>query len=88
MVVQTQQGTIPTPEYLNELMSGYAVTKIIGAGGMGAIYHAVQDVFNKEVAIKLVLSHAMQAPELVKQFQAEAQSMSILEHENIIMNKH
>ena len=51
---------------------------------MGAIYHAVQDIFHKEVAIKLVLSHAVQDTEMIKQFQAEAQSMAILSHENII----
>jgi len=80
----SQQPTAPAPEHLNELLHGYTVNRVIGMGGMGAIYHATQDVFNKDVAIKLVLSHAMQDPEMIKQFQAEAQSMAILEHENII----
>jgi serine/threonine protein kinase len=74
----------PSAEHLNALMHGYKVTKILGFGGMGAVYHAVQDIFQKEVAIKLIHKHAIQNPELIKQFYAEALSMAILDNEHII----
>jgi len=81
---QSQEQLAPTPEQLSELLPGYDVTKIVGIGGMGAVYHARQSFFNRDVAIKLVLGHAAQDAELIRQFHAEAQSMSVLNHEYLI----
>lgn len=75
---------IPAPESLNPLFTGYTFEKILGVGGMGAVYKARQDFFNRDVAIKLLLSKTFGEEEFFRQFFAEAQSMAVLEHPNLL----
>ncbi|MDF1740269.1 MAG: bifunctional serine/threonine-protein kinase/formylglycine-generating enzyme family protein [Verrucomicrobiales bacterium] len=74
----------PPPEELNRLMPGYAVDRIIGRGGMGAVYHAIQSNLDREVAIKLLPPELSENPEFEARFKGEAKSMARLNHTNIV----
>jgi len=75
---------VPTPEEVGVYFPGYQVEKVLGYGGMGAVYKAHQSFFNRDVAIKLLLSKTFGEDEFYRQYLAEAQSMSLLDHENLL----
>jgi serine/threonine-protein kinase len=62
----------------------YVVEKKLGEGGMGAVYRAVQPEIGKQVAIKFLASHLAQNPDVVQRFFAEARSVNLIQHDNIV----
>jgi serine/threonine protein kinase/Tol biopolymer transport system component len=78
----------PLPEPADPLLGArigpYEVVENIGSGGMGAVYRAVRadDVFRKEVAIKVV-RRGLDHEQLIRRFRHERQILASLEHPNI-----
>ncbi len=70
--------------YIGRLFGPYRIEKLIGHGGMGAVYEAmrVDGEFQKRVAIKLV-RHAAISQELIERFHQERQTLARLDHPNI-----
>src|SRR5205809_353706 len=62
----------------------YALQKKIGAGGMGAVYLALDTQLKRNVALKLLHHEKAQNPVLVRRFQSEAQAAAALKHDNIV----
>ena len=60
----------------------YRVERLLGRGGMGAVYLASRVDFEKQVAIK-VLNRGMNNDEVVRRFHHERQILARLEHPNI-----
>jgi serine/threonine-protein kinase len=62
----------------------YTIEYLLGVGGFGAVYRAVQPLIGKAVAIK-VLNRACSAnPQVVSRFIAEARAVNQIQHRNII----
>ncbi len=66
------------------LFGGYAVTRQIGRGGMGAVYLAENTHLGKKLAVKVLLPERSVSPHLTARFLAEARAASALRHRNII----
>lgn len=65
-------------------IAGFEMGRLLGRGGMAAVWQARQQSLGREVAIK-VLSPAMAAdPEDVASFYAEARAAAALQHPNIV----
>ena len=65
-------------------ISGYRIDKILGRGGMGQVYLALQERLARPVALK-ILSPALAADvEFVHRFEAEARAAAALNHPNIV----
>ena len=64
-------------------IGGYRVTGLIGSGGMGVVYKAVDPKFQRPVAIKL-LSDALADASSRRRFLREAQTASSLNHPHIV----
>ena len=62
--------------------SNYELLDVLGKGGMGYVYKALDKKLNREVALK-VLDTSSDA-ESVKRFYFEAQAMKELDHQNIV----
>ncbi|MCP3959118.1 MAG: serine/threonine protein kinase, partial [bacterium] len=62
----------------------YRVERLLGRGGMGAVYLAVRadDEFEQRVALKL-LKRGMDSDEIVRRFRHERQILASLQHPNI-----
>src|SRR3954465_6851412 len=61
----------------------YVVEKVIGAGGMGVVYRAIQPVIGKKVAIKVLrpeVAHKENAHQLIK----EARLVNQVGHRGIV----
>ncbi len=62
----------------------YEVLEIVGRGGMGVVYKAVDPAIGRLVAIKMVTGGFGDDPDLLKRFYREAKSTGSLQHPNIV----
>ncbi|HWZ78319.1 MAG TPA: protein kinase [Candidatus Sulfotelmatobacter sp.] len=62
----------------------YDVVGVIGRGGMGIVYKAIDPRLDREVAIKMMTGGFVDDPDLRKRFFREAQSLANLQHPNIV----
>ena len=61
----------------------YAVTALIGEGGMGQVYQATDTKLNRQVALKILPEAFATDPDRLARFQREAQVLASLNHPNI-----
>lgn len=71
------------PEELKQIGT-YRVIKMLGAGGMGAVYHAIDESLQREVAVKLMLPRVAAREDFRRRFQQEAIAIAKLDHPNIV----
>jgi len=62
----------------------YDVLDVLGRGGMGIVYKAVDPGIGRAVAIKMTTGAMGEDPEMLKRFNREAQSVGKLQHPNIV----
>lgn len=76
----------PTPERLQEMLPGYEVIMMLGAGGMGAVYKGRQRSLDRLVAIKILPPEAAgdEESKFVERFKNEARTMAKLNHPGIV----
>jgi non-specific serine/threonine protein kinase/serine/threonine-protein kinase len=60
----------------------YRIVRLLGEGGMGAVYEAEQDQPRRHVALK-VIKAAWASPELLRRFEQESQALGRLHHPGI-----
>ncbi|MGC9985436.1 MAG: serine/threonine-protein kinase [Polyangia bacterium] len=66
------------------LEGAYRITRLIGEGGMGAVYEAMQLRLNKRVAIKLMARDLASNREALARFHREAEITSHLGHPHLV----
>ncbi|MEF8787813.1 MAG: serine/threonine-protein kinase, partial [Planctomycetota bacterium] len=83
---QTRAGGGQTvPQWLKEeLGDRFEDIRLVGRGGMGAVFKARQKKPSRDVAIKAMLTPHLQSERLVRRFQREAQACAILDHPAIV----
>ena len=70
---------------LQRLIEGkYRIERLLGKGGMGAVYLAHDLTLEREVAIKVLPPDISMDEHIVKRFQQEAKTAAKLDHTNII----
>ena len=62
----------------------YTIEHLLGVGGFGAVYRAVQALIGKTVAIKVLNRACSSNPQVVSRFVAEARAVNQIQHRNII----
>ncbi len=75
---------IPTPAELSALLPEFDVEAIIGQGGMGAVYRAVQRSLARTVAVKVMPVEMGDAPGFAGRFRQEAMTTAGLTHPGIV----
>src|SRR6267142_151160 len=63
----------------------YEVVEILGKGGMGVVYKAMDNLIERLVAIKMMTGGFAENPDLLKRFYREAKSTGMLQHPNIVI---
>ncbi len=80
---QVQTGT--DQRMIGKIIAGrYSLVRMLGDGGMGAVYKAEDNVLRRFVAIKLLHPAAAANPAAVERFLREAQAAASIGHPNII----
>jgi hypothetical protein len=62
----------------------YRLERLIGKGGMGAVYEARDLRLSRAVAVKVMLGRAFGEPSALRRFRREAQAAASLNHPNIV----
>ena len=62
----------------------YRVGRMLGEGGMGAVYEGVQEDLARRVALKVLHPHLANDAELRGRFRREAQVVAMLGHPNVV----
>jgi eukaryotic-like serine/threonine-protein kinase len=72
-------------DYSGQTLDGrYRLIKILGQGGMGAVYLGQHIVIGRQVAIKFLHAEFASNPDVVKRFYREAQAAAAIRQRNII----
>jgi serine/threonine protein kinase len=81
--MQTQKNN-NDPNWLPESIGPYKILQIIGMGGMGVIYKALQEPLDRVVALKVLPPQFCSNEEVSRRFDIEAKAISLLQHQNIV----
>ncbi len=65
-------------------LGGFLLLDLIGRGGMGAVYRALDESLNRMVAIKVLLRSVGEDRESLETFRREGQAAAALNHPNIV----
>src|SRR5262245_15730070 len=61
----------------------YEIRSLIGVGGMGAVYTALDTRLDRAVAVKVLLNDVADRPDRRRRFEGEARAISALHHPHI-----
>ncbi|MEV0062434.1 serine/threonine-protein kinase [Nocardia sp. NPDC050718] len=67
-----------------DLFAGYRIDRLLGQGGMGAVYSAGHPRLPRTTAVKLLNRELLTDPEIRARFEREADLVAQLEHPNIV----
>jgi len=67
-----------------EFVPGFVVQEEVAHGGMGIVYRALQSKTGRVVALKMVLPHLLDSPNMRARFHAEVESVAKLDHPNVL----
>ena len=67
-----------------EMFGHYRIESLTGAGGMGEVYLARDEILGRKVALKLLPAHLVADETQLSRFKAEARTASALNHPNIL----
>ncbi len=73
------------PDLAGTVLDGkYELIRLLGEGGMGAVYEARHRLIGRRLAVKFLHPHYVTSEEVVTRFQREAQAAAAIGHEHII----
>ena len=76
---------MPSDNYLGKVLDEkYRLERLLGQGGMGAVYLAVHLGTERYVALKLITPQFMRNEEFVQRFKREARAAGRLRHPNVV----
>src|SRR5262249_53979558 len=93
MTIRTETGSspplatpVPPPEdaLVGTRVHKYDIVRVIGRGGMGTVYEALNTAIGKRVAMKFIDAGTVQTTDAVARFQREAQAASAVESAHIV----
>jgi tetratricopeptide (TPR) repeat protein/predicted Ser/Thr protein kinase len=67
-----------------ERIGKYQIQKVLGRGGMGTVYEAIDPLINRKVAVKTMIQGLAESADLRARFLREAQAAGGLQHRNIV----
>lgn len=75
----------PSDPFLGAVLEGrYEIQQRVGAGGMGAVYRAVQTNVGRDVAVKVLSVAGLENADALRRFENEARVISQLHHPNTL----
>ncbi|MBM4320881.1 MAG: serine/threonine protein kinase, partial [Deltaproteobacteria bacterium] len=85
LVAASEHEKAPRDPFLGSTLGGkYVVIGLLGAGGMGSVYRAIQQPVQREVAVKTILPAQEERQEARARFEREAQVVARLTHPHTV----
>jgi|GEM_PF-347212 len=69
---------------IGQMIGHYRIIDILGEGGMGIVYKAHDVHLERDVALKILNSQAINNPQFIERFKREARNQAKLTHQNIV----
>ena len=69
---------------IGQVIGGYKIQEVVGRGGMGVVFKAVDTSLDKVVALKALDPVQAQSEQFLGRFRAEARMLGRLQHPNIV----
>ncbi len=66
------------------VVAGYKIVRLLGFGGMGAVYEAVHPIIGKRAAVKVIQAHAASSKSGIERFVQEARLVNQIRHPAIV----
>lgn len=82
--VRRRRGGDYTPLMQPTQLGPYAITALLGRGGMGAVYEATDGRTGERVAVKTLAAHLGDDPTMQRRFLAEIETLKALRHPCIV----
>ncbi len=82
--VEQQNGSSKSAAPMPEQIGDYRLVRLIGRGGMGSVYEAIQQSLGRRVALKVMDAAATHDPRALTRFEREARAAARLHHTNIV----
>src|SRR5512146_557124 len=70
--------------FINKTLDHYRISKLLGEGGMGAVYKGADVTLQRDVAIKVLHPHIARTPDFRERFLQEARIAARLHHPSIV----
>ncbi len=74
----------PTPEEIAAYFPDLEILELVGRGGMGVVYKALQKRLDRLVALKILAPKIGQDPAFSERFAREARAMAMLSHPHVV----
>ena len=74
----------PVDPRIGATFGKYKIIRLLGRGGMGAVYEGEDAALRRKVAVKFLPDELINKPEVIERFMREAQVAGGLNHPNII----
>ncbi len=71
-------------DMIGKVIDNYKILEVLGQGGMGTVYKAVDETLEKEVALKMLEPRLVKKATLLKRFMAEPKLQAKLESPHIV----
>ena len=85
--IESSAVTFPQPTPAGEVLATigpYRIGRLIGRGGMGAVYEAEHERLGKAMALKVLPRLAAVDPEYIARFEREVRAAGKLDHPNVV----
>jgi len=76
--------TPPSPAELSAAFPDLEIVGLLGQGGMGAVYKAVQKKLDRDVALKILPPELGKDPSFAERFRREAKTLAQLNHPHVV----
>jgi tetratricopeptide (TPR) repeat protein len=74
----------PAVVQLSGRIGRYEIVRMLGKGGMGAVYHGFDPDLERDVALKVMLPQIADDPEQKQRFEREAKAVARMMHPNVV----
>jgi serine/threonine protein kinase len=71
-------------DLLGKKIENYQIDSVLGRGGMGIVYRAIDEKLDRYVAIKVLAVKAVDKQRFIERFKREAKNHAQLSHSNIV----
>jgi predicted Ser/Thr protein kinase len=71
-------------QMIGKTIDSYTILEVLGRGGMGVVYKALDNTLDRDVAIKMMDALIASDPNFLKRFQSEAKALAKLQNPNIV----
>jgi hypothetical protein len=69
---------------IGSVVAGHRIVRLVGRGGMGVVYEAVEEALGRTVALKLVAPERADEPGFRERFIAESRLAASIDHPNVL----